>query len=81
MSSDLTAPIGEKTVYPAWVSDEEIIDMVLNELIAKSGRLGYYTVVQPEPASENSERMRGIISVMIHEKLLAPIVNRNDNLD
>ncbi len=36
MSSDLTAPIGEKTVYPAWVSDEEIIDMVLNELIAKS---------------------------------------------
>jgi hypothetical protein len=63
-------PQKEKGIYPNWISDGDIINLVLNEITKEKGKLPYTYVVNPNHSKESQERMKMILARMQKEKLL-----------
>ncbi len=58
-------PNSTRGVYPNWVSDSDIINQVLNDIIQQGGRLPYSFVVNEQQTQEQQERMKNIIQLML----------------
>lgn len=80
MTTKSTIPRVEKVVYPSWMSDEDVINTILKDIIRKNGRLTYTSVVRTETDSANNERIKVIIANMVREKLLMPVNSKQEEL-
>ena len=69
-------PQNNKVVYPNWLSDPEIINQVLSEVITAGGKLQYSCIVNKTENNDSYERMRKIITKMRKEKLIrGPLID------
>jgi hypothetical protein len=60
----------DKGIYPNWVTDSDIINQVLKEILQQGGRLPYSYVINKSHKEEIQERMKRIIDTMCQEKLI-----------
>ena len=71
----------DKGIYPKWISDSDIINLVLHEITKENGKLPYTYVVNPTHSPESQERMKMILARMRKEKLLLPHIAENSFLE
>jgi len=71
----------KKGIYPSWVSDNDVINQILKEIIAEGGKLPMLYVINPSHDIRTQERIKRILERMQKEKLILHLPGNDEFLE